>query len=219
MPQNLLKLTPKLRRIVTSRKKTPVSVQHHLREQKAARERWTVPDTPFYVGQKKVYLPYFTITLLRTPFQPPTLARFHVPLWFSKLDLRDYLFHTYSVAILSTRSFVKYIPVRPPPLARQSPKRFYAPKPRKYMTVELKDPFVWPDEPSEEVLEREFENKRGEEMRDGLKVKNEADARRELETERRERMGRLGEMARKMLSGEVKWGRGEDGGGINLPRR
>merc|ERR1712137_508966 len=62
---------------------------------------------PFRVGLKEVYLPNFHVALHRTPRQPANFASFTVPLWFSKLDLRDYLFHAYNVRIHGVRSYVK----------------------------------------------------------------------------------------------------------------
>jgi large subunit ribosomal protein L23 len=37
---------------------------------------------------------------------PPNYARFIVPMTFNKLDLRDYLFHAYSVRTLHIRSSI-----------------------------------------------------------------------------------------------------------------
>ncbi|CAO1601417.1 mitochondrial 54S ribosomal protein YmL41 [Xanthoria calcicola] len=63
-------------------------------------------------GQKRVYLPNFTLTLLRTPFAPPNYATFLTPLHLNKLDLKDYLYNLYGVEVLSVRSYVQQARVR-----------------------------------------------------------------------------------------------------------
>ncbi|KAG0634256.1 ribosomal protein L25/L23 [Tuber brumale] len=102
-------------------------------------------------GTKKVYLPNFTLALVRTPHLPPNYAQFIVPLNINKLDLKDYLLHAYNVEVLSVRSFIQHQNVR-----RAKDKDLYRPKiewyrPRaiKKMTVELKEPFVYPPEPED----------------------------------------------------------------------
>lgn len=76
-----------------------------------------------------------------------------VPLSFNKFDLRDYLFHAYSVRTLSVRSFIKQLPIqrvqrgskRDIPGRRQ----LFRPKSLKKMSVELEKPFVWPEVPGD----------------------------------------------------------------------
>ena len=48
--------------------------------------------------------PTFTLTLLHTPLQAPNLASFLVPLWFNKLDMKDYLWHVYGIGVGHVRS-------------------------------------------------------------------------------------------------------------------
>ncbi|KAJ4296552.1 mitochondrial 54S ribosomal protein YmL41 [Kalmusia sp. IMI 367209] len=97
-------------------------------------------------GSKQVFLPKFTIALVRTPKLSPYHARFLVPLNFSKYDLRDYLYHAYSVKVHSIRSFVKQMPVRD---TQKQPRHWFREESKKYMTVEMDKPFVWPEEPTD----------------------------------------------------------------------
>ncbi|KAF1965510.1 hypothetical protein BU23DRAFT_545830 [Bimuria novae-zelandiae CBS 107.79] len=97
-------------------------------------------------GSKQVFLPKFTIALIRTPRLSPYHAKFRVPLNFSKFDLRDYLFHAYNVRVHSVRSLVKQLPVRD---TTAQPRHWFRPESEKYMTVELERPFVWPEDPSD----------------------------------------------------------------------
>ena len=88
--------------------------------------------------------PKFTVALVRTPKFSPYHARFLVPLDFSKYDLRDYLYHAYNVKCFNIRSYVKQMPVRD---TREQPRHWFRPDSKKYMTVELEKPFVWPETP------------------------------------------------------------------------
>lgn len=56
--------------------------------------------------------PNFVITFLHRPNQDPKYASFLVPLWFSKFDLKDYLYHLYGVKALRIRSYVMQSKVR-----------------------------------------------------------------------------------------------------------
>ncbi|KZF23119.1 hypothetical protein L228DRAFT_281871 [Xylona heveae TC161] len=105
----------------------------------------------FNLGGKEVYLPNFTLTLLRTPFLPPNYASFIVPLNLNKLDIRDYLFHAYGVKVVSVRSYVQQQRVRQdkPGSRMPAPRRWYRPRSIKKMTVEMDKPFVWPEEPED----------------------------------------------------------------------
>lgn len=88
--------------------------------------------------------PKFTVALVRTPRLSPYQARFLVPLDFSKYDLRDYLYHAYNVRVFNIRSFVKQMPVRD---TRERLRHWFRPESKKYMTVEMEQPFVWPEIP------------------------------------------------------------------------
>ncbi|KAG6995624.1 lon protease, peroxisomal [Physcia stellaris] len=101
--------------------------------------------------------PDFVITLLRTPLAPPTWASFHTPLWFSKLDIKDYLYHCYGLKVLSVRSYVIQRKVRMDKEGKKRPvqNRWFRPQSLKKMTVELaqtgegQGPFVWPEDPED----------------------------------------------------------------------
>jgi large subunit ribosomal protein L23 len=84
---------------------------------------------------------------LRTKSRSPYFARFKVPIDFSKLDMRDYLFHAYNVRAVSIRSAIKQQPLQ---LLDIKMRRIYErPPSEKYMTVEMTQPFVWPAEPED----------------------------------------------------------------------
>jgi large subunit ribosomal protein L23 len=82
------------------------------------------------------------ITLLRREAHGPNFATFQVPLRFTKLDIRDYLWNLYNVETKSVRSHVKQSPPMRDPRGRT-----YRPLSKKYMIVELAKPFAWPEVP------------------------------------------------------------------------
>ncbi|MCJ1245478.1 hypothetical protein MMC30_002682 [Trapelia coarctata] len=115
-------------------------------------------------GRKPIYLPNFTLTLLRTPFLPPSFASFITPLSLNKLDLKDYLYHAYNVPVLSIRSYIQQQRVLQDKPGARVPRarRWYRARSVKKMTVEMGrkedgkggiggGEFVWPEE--EEDLE------------------------------------------------------------------
>ncbi|KAI1095854.1 hypothetical protein F5B19DRAFT_439327 [Rostrohypoxylon terebratum] len=99
---------------------------------------------PFRLGTKQIFLPKFGIALLRRGHDRPNFAAFRVPLRFNKFDLRDYLYNAYNVAVLNVRSHLK--PRQP---IRMKSNRVIRPLPMKIMTVELRQPFVWPEKPQD----------------------------------------------------------------------
>ncbi|KAE8447164.1 hypothetical protein EG329_010995 [Mollisiaceae sp. DMI_Dod_QoI] len=101
------------------------------------------------LGRKQVFLPNFTLTLLRTPTHPPTFASFIVPLSLNKLDLRDYLWNAYGVSVRGVRSYIQQQKVRQdkPGENRPKPRKWYRPRAIKKMMVEMDKPFVWPAVP------------------------------------------------------------------------
>ncbi|KAF2120624.1 hypothetical protein BDV96DRAFT_641288 [Lophiotrema nucula] len=104
-------------------------------------------------GRKQVYLPKFTIALLRTPWLSPYHAQFRVPLQIAKPDLRDYLFHLYNIRAFNIRSYIKQAPVRD---HQSAPRQMFREESTKYMTIEMEEPFVWPEEPTQEELDEEW---------------------------------------------------------------
>ncbi|EME40475.1 hypothetical protein DOTSEDRAFT_157204 [Dothistroma septosporum NZE10] len=156
----------------------------------------------FRVGEKELFLPSATLTFHRTT--NPYNAKFRVPLTFSKLDLRDYLWHAYNVEILSVRSYVKQQRVRSGRERdiRPAMRRWHRPRSQKFMTVELARPFVWPEEPSDlkEWNRDEVEKSDKEQEEFGKKLGSTRDT--EVNEERRVRMR---EQARELLEGKSRW--------------
>ena len=148
--------------------------------------------------------PNVTLTFLHTPKQPADTALFHVPLWFSKLDLRDYLFHVYDVRVLAVRSYVKQSRVQEGNVEtkKPTPGRWHRPRSKKYMTVELERPFVWPEAPTD------FTAWNKEEMAESTKDSEDIGKRmgREggtiINEDRRKAMK---EQAKALLEGKMKW--------------
>lgn len=129
-----------------------------------------------------------------------------MPLRFTKLDLRDYLWNLYNVEVTKVRSYVKQQPLT----QRDSHSRsWYRPQPLKIMTVELAKPFQWPDLPTDlEPWNHELWKMR----EDMMEQRNEAQinqhkfqipmkSREPLSKQRKELAG----LAKKLESGEVKW--------------
>ncbi len=95
--------------------------------------------------------PEFVVTFIRTPHLAPKYASFWVPLWFNKLDFKNYLKNVYNVDVLHIRSYVQQQKVQREErmvggTMNQGQGRLYRPPARKKMTVELVDPFVYPEE-------------------------------------------------------------------------
>ncbi|KAI8936506.1 hypothetical protein NX059_006911 [Plenodomus lindquistii] len=158
-------------------------------------------------GNKKVYLPKFTIALIRTPRISPYHARFLVPLDFSKYDLRDYLYHAYNVRCFNIRSYVKQQPVRD---TREQPRHWFRPDSKKYMTVEMEDPFVWPETPD---LAPWGQKERREEVEESVRSNTVG-----MQGVERERARRLREYVKGLLGGRGQGGKsaGDDFEGRGL---
>ncbi|KAF2667695.1 hypothetical protein BT63DRAFT_456995 [Microthyrium microscopicum] len=113
----------------------------------------------FPVGHKEIHLPDVKVILLRTPELHPRFAKFEVPLTFTKLDLRDFLWHGYQVRALNVRSWVFQRPVqllRPgldKKLGIQGDHNKWGRKQAlKYMIIEMDEPFIWPEMPEDMTL-------------------------------------------------------------------
>lgn len=104
-------------------------------------------DAHFKVGGTKLYFPKARVILLRpnakhTPYQ----AKFIVPKSFNKLDLRDYLFHIYGLRAMNVTTQLlhgKYT------RANIASPRYRSPQVKK-MTIDMAEPFIWPEEPKPE---------------------------------------------------------------------
>ncbi|EED23275.1 mitochondrial ribosomal protein L23, putative [Talaromyces stipitatus ATCC 10500] len=102
------------------------------------------------LAKKPIFLPEFVVTLVRTPFLPPRYATFYVPLEFNKLDMREYMKQVYNVDIISIRSFVEQQKVtREFRDGRPGYGPIRRPKSKKKMTIEMTEPFVWPEVPKD----------------------------------------------------------------------
>lgn len=98
------------------------------------------------IGRKQVFLPSNMITFLAPrENQLPIFATFKVPRTFNKFDLRDYLLHAYNTPVVAVRSQLRQQPIRPAKVKG----RIYRPPPIKTMTVQLRQPFVWPSAPTD----------------------------------------------------------------------
>ncbi|KAJ5636204.1 54S ribosomal protein [Penicillium longicatenatum] len=101
------------------------------------------------VQRKQIFLPEFTIALVRTPHLSPRYAQFRVPLNFNKLDMRDYLQRLYNVGVVRIRSYIEQQPITRVTRDGRTLGQWRRPKSEKRMTVELRDEFVWPQEPQD----------------------------------------------------------------------
>lgn len=118
-----------------------------------AKEAIANDEPHFRVGGKQIYLPISKVVLVRpnakhTPYQ----AKFVVPRYFNKLDLRDYLYHVYGLRALNVTTQLLWAR-----WTRETPRssRYRASQIKK-MTIDMIDPFVWPEEPTEEVRQSLF---------------------------------------------------------------
>ncbi|KUJ06766.1 uncharacterized protein LY89DRAFT_790162 [Mollisia scopiformis] len=155
------------------------------------------------LGRKQIFLPNFTLTLLRTPTQPATFASFIVPLNLNKLDLRDYLWNAYGISVRGVRSYIQQQKVRQdkPGAKRPKPRKWYRPRAIKKMMVEMEKPFVWPAVP--ESFE-DWDKSTFDAAAEGRKEEESVyrwDARMQANKER----GSIAEQAKALQSGEDSW--------------
>ncbi|CCC67763.1 hypothetical protein NCAS_0A12050 [Naumovozyma castellii] len=102
----------------------------------------------FRVGHNRLYFPKARVILLRpnakhTPYQ----AKFIVPKSFNKLDLRDYLYHLYGLRAMNVTT--QLLPGTYNVMNRLRA-RFRGPQIKK-MTIDMEEPFIWPEEPDKSV--------------------------------------------------------------------
>lgn len=130
-----------------------------------------------------------------------------MPLWFSKLDLRDYLYNAYSLPVLRITSYVqqsRIIQGKNTTSPRPQYKRWHRPRATKVMTVEMERPFVWPEEDADgykawNLAESKMAVQEQREMEETIGSTKDAN---EVGKERRESMR---EQARRLLEGKEKW--------------
>lgn len=160
----------------------------------------------FKLGRKQVFLPNHVVVLLRKNHLPPNEACFRVPLRFTKLDLRDYLWNLYNVEVRKVRSYVKQQPLVRRHSLSQS---YYRPLSLKIMLAELTKPFIWPEVPknltpwSGELwrIREELMEKRSKEHQDRADMHIPLISKQPWSTERHQ----LANLAAQMLEGKVKW--------------
>ncbi|CCE65113.1 hypothetical protein TPHA_0J02920 [Tetrapisispora phaffii CBS 4417] len=117
------------------------------RVMRLARESIALGKSHFRVGEKELYFPKARVILLRpnskhTPYQ----AKFIVPKSFNKLDLRDYLFHVYGLRAMNVTTQLLHGRYT---RANAGSPRYREPQIKK-MTIEMEQPFIWPEEPKAE---------------------------------------------------------------------
>lgn len=118
------------------------------------KEEVAMGEPHFRVGEKKVYLPKARICLLRpnakhTPYQ----AKFLVPRNFNKMDLRDYLWHVYGLRALNVTVQLLHAKFNRGP---DDHARYRGPQFKK-MTIDMEEPFMWPELPSS-IVEKAKQN-------------------------------------------------------------
>ncbi|BCR88620.1 mitochondrial 54S ribosomal protein uL23m [Aspergillus chevalieri] len=163
---------------------------------------WLPPSAPLE-QRKQVFLPEFTIALIRTPFLPPRFASFHVPLSFNKLDMRDYLQRLYGVDVLGVRSYIEQQKItRLRPMGRWGYGKLRRPESKKRMTVEMKQPFVWPDAPADMSPWEKDQFFRAAKYQEDIQKANRPDAGMEPNKPEREAFE---EEAKQLLEGKKAW--------------
>lgn len=129
----------------------PVPIKHRGRNDFVSRrnlarfnDEIATGEPHFKVGKNKVYFPKGRVCLLRpnakhTPYQ----AKFLVPRNFNKMDLRDYLWHLYGLRALNVTVQLLHAKFTRGwnDLARYRGPQF------KKMTIDMAEPFVWPELP------------------------------------------------------------------------
>lgn len=63
--------------------------------------------------------------------------------------MRDYLERVYGVGVISVRSYIEAMPISRLTRDGRNIGGWRRGQPEKRMTVELRDPFVWPEEPQD----------------------------------------------------------------------
>lgn len=141
----------------------PVPIKYRSRSDEISRrnfeklqEEIAMGEPHFRVGEKKVYFPKARVVLLRPNAKhSPYQAKFLVPRNFNKMDLRDYLWNIYGLRALNvtvqllhakfTRGGDEY--------ARYRASQY------KKMTIDMLEPFVWPEISPELLESTKYESK------------------------------------------------------------
>lgn len=162
----------------------------------------------------RTYRPNAVITFIRPKDkkESPYLARFIVPLTFNKLDIRDYLWHAYGVAVVSVGSMVMGQGLEKKGSILMSARRTFRPAAKKMMICKLEEPFVWPARQVGDELPEPFEwfrykhNVKVEEQQEQVQGMLKA-GEIELFTQKEEVRGRdaLRQEAQALLDGKKEW--------------
>lgn len=119
-------------------------------------EEIAMGEPHFRVGEKKVYFPKARVVLLRPNAKhSPYQAKFLVPRNFNKMDLRDYLWNVYGLRALNVT--VQLLHAR---FTRGGDEyaRYRASQYKK-MTIDMMEPFVWPEISPELIEETKYDSK------------------------------------------------------------
>ncbi|KAH3688250.1 hypothetical protein WICPIJ_000775 [Wickerhamomyces pijperi] len=121
-----------------------VTTAHSSKLFKLIRNSIDAGEAHFKVGGKKLYFPTARVILLRpnakhTPYQ----AKFIVPKSFNRMDLRDYLYHVYGLRAFNITTQLQHAK-----FSREgNAVARYRTGQIKKMTIEMTEPFIWPEEP------------------------------------------------------------------------
>lgn len=120
-------------------------------------EEIALGEPHFKVGLKQVYFPKARVCLLRPNAKhSPYQAKFLVPRNFNKMDLRDYLWNIYGLRALNVTVqllHARYI------RTGDEYARYRGPQYKK-MTIDMQEPFIWPEVPQDiiDAAEYDFKN-------------------------------------------------------------
>lgn len=140
----------------------PVPIKFRLRSDEIAKRNWerfqdemATGKPHFRVGEKPVYFPKARVCLLRPNAKHlPYQAKFLVPRNFNKMDLRDYLWHVYGLRALNVTVQLLHAKWN---RGGDDYARYRGPQFKK-MTVDMAEPFVWPEIDPEIVAEGKQEH-------------------------------------------------------------
>lgn len=135
-------------------KKVPTRFMSQIDSEKARKQfeefqqQLELEEPHFKIGGNQIYFPQGRICLLRpnakhTPYQ----AKFLVPKSMNRIDLRDYLWNIYGLRALNVT--VQLMPAKWNRGAFDNA-RYRVPQLKK-MTVDMAEPFIWPDVPAAKV--------------------------------------------------------------------
>lgn len=130
--------------LVNKAKKFQVTTKHSEKLLKLNQASIDKGEAHFRVGENKQYFPTARVILLRpnakhTPYQ----AKFIVPKGFNRFDLRDYLYHVYGLRAFNITTQLLHAPYT---RTGNAVARYRTGQIKK-MTIDMLEPFVWPEEP------------------------------------------------------------------------